>query len=358
MNLSDELSLSYYRTVAYINETQTIELVQHTETGKFYVKKHLNVYNADVYQSLKQQPIPNTPVIYELAEDESGLTVIEEYLAGDTLQEILDRDGNLSEDEVISFLLELCPIISDLHHRNPPIIHRDIKPSNIIISPDGVLKLLDFNAAKYMLSDQSRDTRLLGTTGYAAPEQYGFGASAVQTDLYAMGVLMNVLLCGDIPTEHAAEGRLAGIIKKCTELNPADRFQSVDDLEKALKEMNPKSHSREGASWRRFLPPGFRTGSVFHMFIAIPVYLFIFLLGAGLQTEASSPADLLLNRIAVTVLMLLIVFFTADYLGIQEKLPLTNSKNAAVHWLGIILYDVLLMFIVIMALLLMEELFF
>ncbi len=362
MNLSDELTLSYYKPVADITTDHTVKLVQHTDTGKFYVLKQTSIYNLDVYRSLMTEPVQNTPTIYELIEDDHELTVIEEYLAGDTLQEILDRDGVFSENEVIDLLLQLCSIISSLHHREPPIVHRDIKPSNLIISPDHVLKLLDFNTAKYEIPDESRDTHLLGTAGYAAPEQYGFGSSAVQTDLYSMGILMNVLLCGEIPSEKRAEGPLTAVIKKCTELNPSDRFSDVDDLERALKSLhNEKTNKvipKSRPSWFRFLPPGFRKGNPLHMIIAVPGYLAILDIGMTLKVEARSQLDLTLNRIAATISMLMIVFFSADYLGIQEMLPLTCSKSKLVRLIGIILYDMLLFFIVIIMLMLIEDFIF
>ena len=71
-----------------------------------------------------------------------------------------------------------------------PIIHRDIKPSNIMITEQNHVVLLDFNAAKLYTNASTNDTVLLGTKGYAAPEQYGFGSSSPQTDIYAIGVLI------------------------------------------------------------------------------------------------------------------------------------------------------------------------
>ena len=76
----------------------------------------------------------------------------------------------------------------------PAIIHRDIKPSNIIITAYNRAVLLDFNAAKYYSCQSTEDTVLLGTQGYASPEQYGFGSSSPQTDIYSMGILFRELL--------------------------------------------------------------------------------------------------------------------------------------------------------------------
>lgn len=78
----------------------------------------------------------------------------------------------------------------------PPIVHRDIKPSNIILTEDGRIVLIDLNAARLDDKNRSHDTQLIGTAGFAAPEQYGFAASSPRADLYAAGILMRMLLTG------------------------------------------------------------------------------------------------------------------------------------------------------------------
>ncbi|MCD7837332.1 MAG: serine/threonine protein kinase [Clostridiales bacterium] len=358
MDLSDELALSYYKTVADIDTDHSVQLVQHIETKKFYVKKHLTVYHLDIYRALQSTPIRNTPRIVLLAENETGLTLIEEYLPGDTLRELVDRDGPLPEEQALAYTLQLCRIVADLHHRTPPIIHRDIKPSNVILSPDGVIKLLDMNAAKPATPGQTRDTVLMGTAGFAAPEQYGFGPSGVQSDLFAIGVLMNVLLTGALPTERKAEGRLAPVIQKCIELDPADRYGSVDDLMLELDRIQAKTVGKtapaSGQSWRQSLPPGFRSGSVTHMAIAAIGYAAIFFVGWCMELENATPFALTVNRLAVILIELAVVFFSADYRGVQARLPLTRSKSPAIHLIGIVLYDMLIAFVLFLLLIIFD----
>ncbi|MCD8189360.1 MAG: serine/threonine protein kinase [Clostridiales bacterium] len=359
MNLSDELALSYYKTVADIDTGHSVQLVQHIETKKFFVKKHLTVYHLDIYQALQAAPIRNTPRIFLLAEDETGLTIIEEYLPGDTLQELVERDGPQTEEQVLNYTLQLCQIVSDLHHREPPIIHRDIKPSNVILSPDGVIKLLDMNAAKYVTPSQTRDTMLIGTAGFAAPEQYGFGPSGVQSDLFAVGVLMNVLATGGLPAERKAEGKLAPIIQKCIELDPANRYGSIDDLQTELAQLQAKSGNKTATdkeqTWRRSLPPGFRSGSVTHMAIAVIGYAAIIFVGWCMELENTTPFALTLNRLAVILIELAVLFFSADYRGIQARLPLTRSKNRVVHLVGIAFYDIVIAFMLFMILIIFDS---
>ena len=167
--MEQELELSYYKDAAPINESHGIWLVQDQRNGKFYVRKTLTVFNKDIYRYLKNNPIHHTPKIHHVVEDGSTLVVIEDYIPGDTLEEILARKGSLPEAQVLDIAIQLCKILQAFHHAVPPIVNRDIKPSNIKLTEDGIVKLLDMNAAKYCDCLAAKDTVLLGTQGYAAP---------------------------------------------------------------------------------------------------------------------------------------------------------------------------------------------
>lgn len=172
MDYAGRLEISYYNTIATINSVHKIDLVQHRETGNIYIKKILDVYNLRIYEYLMEHPITGIPRLYCLYEECGQLVLIEEFISGISLQEMIDN-RTLTLDLVIRFMSELCSILEKLHLLNLPIIHRDIKPSNIIITPCGHAVLIDFNAAKYSAETADHDTVLLGTKGYAAPEQYG-----------------------------------------------------------------------------------------------------------------------------------------------------------------------------------------
>ena len=187
--------LSEYRQLTSLNAEHGVYLIQHIETGELYVQKTLVNYKADNFPGLKAEPVPNMPRIIEAIEDGGRLIVIERYVSGRTLQKILDQEGPLPVQQVLDIGLQLCAILKQLHARG--IIHRDIKPSNVILSDDGIVTLLDLDAAKVYKAGEKADTRLLGTHGYAAPEQYGFGSSSPVTDIYAVGVLLNVLAAGE-----------------------------------------------------------------------------------------------------------------------------------------------------------------
>ena len=237
------LPVSYYEEISELNKEHGVFIVRHRETGKICVKKVLSIYNPAVYAALFDQPVPRTPRIYALHEEDSRLTVIEEYISGDSLSDVMEICGPFSEADAAACGWMLCGILSDLHAFRPPIIHRDIKPSNVILLEDGGIVLLDMNASRFQDPSKAVDTKLLGTPGFAAPEQYGFGSSSVETDIYAVGALMNALLTGTVsvpdpaqdPAQNSARSsRLAEIIDKCRELNPTQRYSSAADLARDL----------------------------------------------------------------------------------------------------------------------------
>lgn len=229
------LALSCYQEVKWLDEEGKVSLVKDPAVEHLFVKKILETFDAEVIRQLKDHPIDGMPRIVESFESNRYLIVIEEYIAGRTLEEVLAK-GPLDSVLVRQVMQKLCAIVRQLHALTPAIIHRDIKPSNIILTEEGKIYLLDVDAAKNYSADEREDTVLLGTREYAAPEQYGFGASSVRTDIYAMGVLMNVLLTGKVPKEGMAEGELKEIILKCIRLDPMERYASIEELLEKLSE--------------------------------------------------------------------------------------------------------------------------
>jgi serine/threonine protein kinase len=112
-------------------------------------------------------------------------------------------------------------------------VHRDIKPENVILRETGAV-LIDFDASRIYKEAQENDTKVLGTTGYAAPEQYGIAQTDGRADIYSLGVLMNVMLTGKHPATVLAGGRMGHIILRCTMMNPDKRFQTIRHLMDAL----------------------------------------------------------------------------------------------------------------------------
>ncbi len=229
--LSDEhvLELSMYREDEYINNRTDIILVEDSQTGNRYIKKYLTDYDLSVYEYIRENPISNMPRIIGLYESDTCLVVIEEYIKGKTLAEILE-EGVIEENRAISIVKSVCEILDELHSQKTPIIHRDVKPSNIIVSDNGEVYLLDMNVAKWYDPDKSDDTRYMGTQNYAAPEQVGFGfkASSAKTDIYALGVVLNEMITGKIPKEEKAGGFIWNIIERCISLDADNRYDAAE----------------------------------------------------------------------------------------------------------------------------------
>lgn len=355
MDYSKRLAISYYKTIATLNESHRIYLVQHQETHKIYVKKILDVYNKDIYQFIAEHPICGIPQIIDLYEEDNQLIVIEHYVSGCSLQEKIDT-STLNMDCIFQYMVELCAILEKLHSFKPPIIHRDIKPSNIIITEHNHVMLLDFNAAKYFTESTDADTVLLGTKGYAAPEQYGFGSSTPRTDIYALGILLKELVFV-LPSSAAM---LNDIIAKCVQINPADRYQSVTELKAALEQANPqrKIPRHSSLTHHSFLPPGFRTRTPWKMIFSSMMYLFIFLLSLSLQVENTFGAALWVERIFCLLIMLSFVFIGFNYLDIQRGFPLCKHKSKGVRYIGIALLDTMVTTAFLILMLIVESIFF
>lgn len=339
MDYESQLKLSYYNEIASINPEHGITVVQHIQTKKIFVKKILSTYNLSIYQNLMNSPIAGVPKIYGLYEDHGTLTVIEEYILGSTVAELLEKDGAMSERQALSILLSLCDILTALHNRKPPIIHRDIKPSNVMLNSDGKVYLLDLNAARADIAKEE-DTKLLGTQGYAAPEQYGFGSSSIQTDIYALGMLMNTMLWGEYRKELFPSKKLLPILKGCTQLNPKDRFQTVPQVKRALSKGN-KTTEQPIEDWKKYLPPGFRTGNKSNMVLALLGYASAFGISCTLEIKDTFGSVLIFERFMCLLMFLSAIACAFNYLGIQKLMPLCKKESPVLRYVGIVILVIL-----------------
>ena len=207
----------------------SVELIRHRQSGKQFILRRFTG-NGEVYRKLLDCSCRYLPVIYEMAEQDGENLVIEEFIEGDTLDFLL-KDALFSQAETRQIVKHLCQGLWVLH--SMAAVHRDIKPENVILRGHDAV-LIDFDAARLHKPEAEADTQVLGTTGFAAPEQYGLSQSDARTDIYSLGVLMNVMLTGEHPSKHLPEGRMGRIIEHCTRVNPAKRYKNVLHLMEAL----------------------------------------------------------------------------------------------------------------------------
>ncbi len=207
-------------------------IVRDNASGKLFYRKRLAIYNPEVFTWLRDHKSRYVPRIETFWQDGEDLVVIEELIQGKTLEQVLfdaEKEGGLPFEERIRILTELCDGLSFLHSAEPPIIHRDLKASNIMLTEDGVVKIIDYDAAKLFVEGQKRDTQLIGTQGTAAPEQYGFAASDARTDIYALGKLIERML-----PDNADAVRISA---KATKMDPARRYATAAQIRAAIRKI-------------------------------------------------------------------------------------------------------------------------
>ena len=221
-----EILQTEYELVRQMKESDRggVYLIRRRTDGKPLVLRHFTG-NAEVYQKLLQYTCSHLPVTLEVASRGEEHLILEEYIQGDTLDFLL-KDTLFTAKET-----QVCQALWVLHSLGA--IHRDVKPDNIILRGDKAV-LIDFDAARLYKPEEDTDTQILGTTGFAAPEQYGLSQTDQRADIFAVGVLINVMLTGKHPSKQLAPGRLGHIVARCTQVNPKNRYSDVLRLMEVL----------------------------------------------------------------------------------------------------------------------------
>lgn len=152
---------------------------------------------------------PNLPKVSDFFSIGGRDYLVMDFIPGKDLRSLMNearqREVFLPEREVLTWASQLCDALTYMHSQNPPILHRDIKPSNLKLTPNGLLKLVDFGLVKLLASDEMTVTILQGrgTALYTPLEQYGgdAGHTDVRSDVYAFGATLYHLLTNRAPIE-------------------------------------------------------------------------------------------------------------------------------------------------------------
>lgn len=191
---------------------------------------------------------PYLPQVHDFFQDGSSgrYYLVMDFVEGETLATILAREGALPEHVVREWGDQLCEVLHYLHQQTPPIVFRDLKPGNIMLDRSGHIKLIDFGIARFFKPTQTKDTQVIGTPGYAAPEQYGHGQTDARSDIYGLGVTLLTLLTGYDPAQNpfalpaarqlnpAVSPQITAVIQRATQIKPEQRWQSTAELRQAL----------------------------------------------------------------------------------------------------------------------------
>lgn len=223
-----------YHKLATIKNTESskIYIYQNNSNHKKLVKRISKYRNDDVFRKIRNINLDNLMNIYEVCSDDDALIVLEEFIEGKSLLTILE-DQTLSTKVACRYAYQICNALIGLHDLG--IIHRDIKPSNIIINNDNEAILIDMGIARLISSNGEKDTCDLGTVGFAAPEQFGISQSGKSTDLYSLGILLNIMITGVHPVIETAKGPIKKIINKAISTEISKRYSDARDMQKSLR---------------------------------------------------------------------------------------------------------------------------
>ncbi len=189
---------------------------------------------------MKKLDHPSLPRIVDIIDKGGTIYVVMDYIEGESLDKILNEYGAQSEELVIGWAKQLCDAFIYLHSQKPPIIYRDMKPANVMLKPEGNIKIIDFGIAREYKEQNFADTTVLGTKGYAPPEQYS-GQTDARSDIFALGMTMHHLLTGVDPRNgepyapvrlwnpEISEG-LESIIDRCVKPAAEHRYQNCTEL--------------------------------------------------------------------------------------------------------------------------------
>ena len=324
----------------YVNQSQlwdfslvsqirkNLDLVQNKFTRQLMVRRISPAADYPVLQTLCRIKHRNLMEIYDVKTQDGVCISLCEYINGMTLDMRVEYYQPFDIRSAKDILCQICDGLSQLHING--IVHRDIKPGNVMITDDGTVKIIDYSISRLIKPEQRKDTTVLGTAGYASPEQFGFTQTNGKTDIYACGVLLNYLLTGKLPNEQLHQGLLTTVIQQCIEIDENKRFASADELKKVLQ--GKKINRR-----RPFRPlPGFRSKHVFPKIITVFFYIvWIFMLFVYINGFSMIMSSSLKNIIQQLILMAdIMVFWSAlpyllfgDVFRMSERINPDNPRN-------------------------------
>ena len=306
-----------YKSLEYVRQLSGDTCLLSDAGGTLFIQKAYPVQFAQTAEKLCTVKSDRLARALYFEQGSEHVYVIFEYTQGRCLSDILGEKGKLPARTARRVAGDVCDALTALHSAG--LVHRDVNPNNVIIKEDGSAVLIDLGIVREVKDKSKSDTVILGTPGYAAPEQFGFTQSDARTDIYALGVLINVMYTGTLPSQVLASGRPGEIVKKCTAIDARERFVSASDVKYFL------FHERRiGGRLDGMLSavPGFRAGKGWHIVLAIILYLFAALVIYASYTTFDQHILLTLGWIFFPVVPYIFIFNIFD---VWERFPLTRG---------------------------------
>lgn len=338
--LRTEYILNMYEELTTLNDCEHIILVREKATGLLFVKKILAHFEKTVYETLKELSLPCIPKIYHILTSDSCLILIEEFINGQTLQSVL-QNRPLSESDALTIFNTISHALTILHSLNPPIIHRDIKAGNILITADKKCYLIDFNAARNYNANKTNDTVILGTQGYAPPEQYGFAQTDCRSDLYSLAVLLHVMLTGKYPKDGlSCQNEINTVLKKALSLSPEERFRNIEEFTNAVhRTISPSSKDYAKIAKHYLLAlPGIRSRSLVKTWGFLLGCIVIIWVSAASTLSPMHPISNRISKFFAGISLFCMYFLCMDYCHMRNYFPGTKHQNRLIRYCIITVY--------------------
>ncbi len=338
MQNSDLWNISFLTSV-----NGSSDIVRNNVLGELMLRRECAPECLPVMQKLSSIRNKNLMTVYDARIINGKCVTLNEFINGTTLENRVENMGLFQPDEAKSILIQICDGLTALHTNG--IVHRDIKPSNIMIDTNGCVKIIDYDISRIAKPERQRDTTIMGTEGYAPPEQFGFAQTGARADIYSCGVLLNYLLTGSLPQEKLCEGTLGEVVERCIEIDENKRFNSAEELKQVLLGKRFK---------RRFRPlPGFRSKRILPKIITtvlIVVWfniLYIFIIGGTGRNFYKYGARVTWDYILQAAMILIFwsalpYFLFGDIFRLSEKISPNNPQNGTyiLRILGVISFIV------------------
>ena len=235
--LAEHLKLKVYRAIKCIPKDTA------RNTSNFSEEELLK--EASLLKNLNH---PGIPLIYDIDEDDRFFYMIEEFIQGDSLEDLILHQETIPEEQLINYGIQICAVLDYLHHLSPyPVLYEDLKPEHIILCGNQI-KIIDFGIASF-ITVLGKNIQLYGTDGYAAPEAVNGNAVTAASDIYSLGKVLETLAGACTP---GCSETLTHIIKKAADPNLDSRYRSASDLMLALSESaGQKTPAKKGILFRQ-----------------------------------------------------------------------------------------------------------
>ena len=220
-----------YRIVATLGSGGfgTVYLAEDTWIDKKVALKVPHKQNLDFGELLREPRLlaslnhPNIVTVLTAEKQDNTFFIVMEYVPGDTLEQIIEREGALDLGRALDYTCQICNAMDHAHRQG--VIHRDLRPGNVLVTENGMVKVADFGTSRF-LEIAAHGTTVIGSPPYMAPEQFQ-GKAVFSSDIYSLGVTMYQMLTGGLPYNTPSPGDLDRLMKGELTLPPRTRNHKI-----------------------------------------------------------------------------------------------------------------------------------